>query len=253
MIILLVTQDQHAEVILESSFLPNVAKATRAPPMQRVNAVPPFHAHYHSPDMTANLEPCNSIFNWFPAPRLFTEVIYAPISVLPGQNANSALQFHSDQVVSKGPKWICFLPLTNSQNNSFQLKLAFYTDQVKKAKLGLRAGDRHSPISAVTIVDWFSGMEREVWSWSMLRESSLTSCWLWLSSDRSSEYSSSSLRKKDSQPALAQNARQSLEIMFFEDETEIFRRKTGRCFNPLTEARVPLGLNRWSHLWEASM
>lgn len=51
-------------------------------------------------------------------------------------------------------------------------------------------------MSAVTIVDWFSGMDTEVWSWSTLLESSLTSCWLWLSSDRSSEYSSSSLQKK---------------------------------------------------------
>lgn len=46
-------------------------------------------------------------------------------------------------------------------------------------------------MSAVTMVDWFSGTETELWS--MLRESSLTSCWLWLRSDRNSEYSSSSL------------------------------------------------------------
>lgn len=59
-------------------------------------------------------------------------------------------------------------------------------------------------MSAVTMVDWFSGMETEVWSWSMLRESSLTSCWLWLSSDRSSEYSSSSLRTKKSQSPLTE-------------------------------------------------
>ncbi len=52
------------------------------------------------------------------------------------------------------------------------------------------------PMSAVTSVDWFSGSEMDAWSgsWSTLRSSSLTSCWLWLRSERSSENSSSSLR-----------------------------------------------------------
>lgn len=75
------------------------------------------------------------------------------------------------------------------------------------------------------MVDWFSGIETEVWSWSMLRESSLTSCWLWLSSDRSSEYSSSSLRKKESWPPLTEDLRQPLENMSFKDKKKTFREK----------------------------
>lgn len=88
-----------------------------------------------------------------------------------------------------------------------------------------------SPMSAVTMVDWFSGMETEVWSWSMLRESSLTSCWLWLSSDRSSEYSSSSLRKKESQPPLAETEDKFLENMTSKDKKDT-QREIRQIYSP---------------------
>lgn len=57
---------------------------------------------------------------------------------------------------------------------------------------GLEGCGARSPMSAVTRVDWFSGSEMDACSWS---GSSLASCWLWLSSERSSENSSSSLQE----------------------------------------------------------
>lgn len=99
------------------------------------------------------------------------------------------------------------------------------------------------------MVDWFSGMETEVWSWSTLRESSLTSCWLWLSSDRSSEYSSSSLRKKGSQLPLKEMEDKSPENLSFKDKERTFTKKTGRSLLQATWSRIPFRQNRWAQQW----
>lgn len=67
----------------------------------------------------------------------------------------------------------------------------------------------HSPMSAVTKVDWFSGSEMDACSGSA---SSLTSSWLWLSSERSSEYSSSSLPRGERSPSEVKGLQEIQEI-----------------------------------------